>query len=210
MNCNQGVIMKTTIYLIRHGKTLWNQEHRMQGSKNSPLTAEGKEQAMLLQKRLESIDFDEVIVSTSERAQETAALVFPQTPIRLEPGIREIEMGVWEGQLHQDVKKQHPDQWYAFFNDPLHYTPVGPGERFEDVHNRIAPVVKNLTTQYVGKTIALVSHRITLKVLTNFFINHDLTSIINQEDFDSTSLTKIIIDEDGTHLIYRDDTSHYQ
>ncbi|MDE8070882.1 histidine phosphatase family protein, partial [Erysipelothrix rhusiopathiae] len=87
---------------------------------------------------------------------------------------------------------------------------VGPGERFEDVHNRIAPVVKNLTTQYVGKTIALVSHRITLKVLTNFFINHDLTSIINQEDFDSTSLTKIIIDEDGTHLIYRNDTSHYQ
>ncbi|MDE8039427.1 histidine phosphatase family protein [Erysipelothrix rhusiopathiae] len=43
---------------------------------------------MLLQKRLESIDFDEVIVSTSERAQETAALVFPQTPIRLEPCIR--------------------------------------------------------------------------------------------------------------------------
>ncbi|WP_323610694.1 histidine phosphatase family protein [Erysipelothrix enhydrae] len=202
--------MKTTIYLIRHGKTLWNQEHRMQGSKNSPLTAEGKEQAMLLQKRLESEDFDEVIVSTSERAQETAALVFPQTPIRLEPGIREIEMGVWEGQLHQDVKKHYPDQWYAFFNDPLHYTPVGPGERFEDVHHRIAPVVKNLTTQYVGKTIALVSHRITLKVLTNFFINHDLTSIINQEDFDSTSLTKIIIDEDGTHLIYRNDTSHYQ
>ncbi|AYV34979.1 histidine phosphatase family protein [Erysipelothrix rhusiopathiae] len=210
MNCNQGVIMKTTIYLIRHGKTLWNQEHRMQGSKNSPLTAEGKQQAMFLQKRLESIDFDEVIVSTSERAQETASLVFPQTPIRLEPGIREIEMGVWEGQVHQDVKKQYPDQWHAFFNDPLRYTPVGPGERFEDVHNRIVPVVKTLTTQYVGKTIALVSHRITLKVLTNYFMNHNLTSIITQEDFDSTSLTKIVLDEDGTHLIYRNDTSHYQ
>lgn len=37
--------MKTTIYLIRHGKTLWNQEHRMQGSKNSPLTAEGKQRS---------------------------------------------------------------------------------------------------------------------------------------------------------------------
>ncbi|CAH2761562.1 histidine phosphatase family protein [Erysipelothrix amsterdamensis] len=202
--------MKTTIYLIRHGKTLWNQEHRMQGSKNSPLTAEGKQQAMFLQKRLESIDFDEVIVSTSERAQETASLVFPQTPIRLEPGIREIEMGVWEGQVHQDVKKQYSDQWHAFFNDPLRYTPVGPGERFEDVHNRIVPVVKTLTTQYVGKTIALVSHRITLKVLTNYFMNHNLTSIITQEDFDSTSLTKIVLDEDGTHLIYRNDTSHYQ
>ncbi|MDE8070945.1 hypothetical protein PT100_08855 [Erysipelothrix rhusiopathiae] len=28
-------------------------------------------------------------------------------------------------------------------------------------------MVKNLTTQYVGKTIALVSHRITLKVLSS-------------------------------------------
>lgn len=71
-------------------------------------------------------------------------------------------------------------------------------------------MVKTLTTQYVGKTIALVSHRITLKVLTNYFMNHNLTSIITQEDFDSTSLTKIVLDEDGTHLIYRNDTSHYQ
>ncbi|MBK2402960.1 MULTISPECIES: histidine phosphatase family protein [unclassified Erysipelothrix] len=202
--------MKTTIYLIRHGKTLWNQEHRMQGSKNSPLTDEGKQQALLLQKRLEPISFDEIIVSTSERAQETASLVFPNQSLKLESRIREIEMGAWEGELHQDVKQQYPNQWHAFFNNPLHYSPVGHGERFKDVHQRITPVVDDIKTQYAGKTIALVSHRITLKVLTNYLINENLESISSQQDFDSTSLTKIVMDENGTHLIYRNETSHYQ
>ena len=35
--------MNTTIYLTRHGQTLWNLEKRLQGRGNSPLTEDGIE-----------------------------------------------------------------------------------------------------------------------------------------------------------------------
>ena len=37
--------MNTTIYLTRHGQTLWNLEKRLQGRGNSPLTEDGIERA---------------------------------------------------------------------------------------------------------------------------------------------------------------------
>ena len=42
--------MKLTapLYMLRHGETAWNTERRMQGSKNSDLTARGRVQALAM------------------------------------------------------------------------------------------------------------------------------------------------------------------
>lgn len=42
----------TNIYLVRHGETTWNVEHRMQGHQDSALTELGVQQALLLGERL--------------------------------------------------------------------------------------------------------------------------------------------------------------
>ncbi|CAM2731774.1 histidine phosphatase family protein [Erysipelothrix tonsillarum] len=202
--------MTTTYYLMRHGKTVWNQEHRMQGSKNSPLTSEGIAQAEALCDRLNTIHFDEVIVSTSPRAQETAAIVFPQHQPQLEAGLREIEMGVWEGELHENVARKYPQAWHHFHHDPLKFIPVGSGEQFKDVHNRIVPVLDSLAETYSGKTIAIVSHGITLKIITNYLLGYSFDHIHLQDAFDSTSLTKIEITNGQATLCFRNDISHYQ
>ena len=36
------------LYMLRHGETAWNTERRMQGHKNSDLTARGRVQALSL------------------------------------------------------------------------------------------------------------------------------------------------------------------
>ena len=40
------------LYLLRHGETAWNLERRMQGSKDSSLTARGRAQAAALGRAL--------------------------------------------------------------------------------------------------------------------------------------------------------------
>ena len=67
--------MNTTIYLTRHGQTLWNLEKRLQGRGNSPLTEDGIERAKELRDRLKNIHIDIIYSSPIERAFETAKII---------------------------------------------------------------------------------------------------------------------------------------
>ena len=59
------------IYLVRHGQTLFNQQKKVQGWCDSPLTQEGIQQAIAVSKTLQSIPFEYAYSSTSERAMDT-------------------------------------------------------------------------------------------------------------------------------------------
>ncbi len=50
------------IYLVRHGQTLFNQQKKVQGWCDSPLTQEGIQQAIAVSKTLQSISFECAIV----------------------------------------------------------------------------------------------------------------------------------------------------
>lgn len=47
-----------TVYLTRHGQTVWNLDKRLQGSGNSDLTDHGVEQAEQLKKRVDGLKLD--------------------------------------------------------------------------------------------------------------------------------------------------------
>ena len=64
-----------TVYLTRHGQTVWNLDKRLQGSGNSELTDHGIEQAEQLKKRVDSIQLDTIYTSPLERARKTANII---------------------------------------------------------------------------------------------------------------------------------------
>lgn len=74
------VTMTTKIYLMRHGQTLFNKLHKIQGASDSPLTAKGIRQAKLARDHFknEGITFDVAYSSTSERASDTLEIVYGQ------------------------------------------------------------------------------------------------------------------------------------
>ncbi|WP_410506509.1 histidine phosphatase family protein [Marinomonas sp. GJ51-6] len=58
----------TNLFLVRHGQTEWNKEHRLQGHKNSPLTQKGKEQALNTKHALQDYEIHKAYVSPLQRA----------------------------------------------------------------------------------------------------------------------------------------------
>ena len=58
------------LYLLRHGETAWNLERRMQGSKDSALTARGREQAAAMGRAL-----------AAELAREPGPTIFLRSPL---------------------------------------------------------------------------------------------------------------------------------
>lgn len=90
--------MGKKLYLVRHGETQFNVEHRVQGWCDSPLTARGREQARTVGGYFEErgIAFDHAYCSTSERASDTLELMtsMPYTRLR---GLKEMNFGKLEG-----------------------------------------------------------------------------------------------------------------
>ncbi|QNQ83180.1 histidine phosphatase family protein [Lactobacillus sp. PV037] len=93
--------MVKTIYLVRHGQTLFNFRHKTQGRIDSPLTELGKRQALAAGKFFEknNIKFDRAFTSTQERANDTLELITHNSlPYKRLKNLREKDYGIYEGQ----------------------------------------------------------------------------------------------------------------
>lgn len=71
-------------YLMRHGQTRFNVQHRLQGVCDAPLTEVGIEQAKKAGQYLAKQEpiFDHVFTSTSERASDTLEIVTGRTAMK--------------------------------------------------------------------------------------------------------------------------------
>ncbi|WP_461219180.1 histidine phosphatase family protein [Lapidilactobacillus salsurivasis] len=93
--------MTKYLYLMRHGETLFNVQHKIQGWSDSPLTARGVAQAKIAGQYLQDagVVFDHAYSSTAERASDTLELVTQgKLPYQRVKGLREWGFGVYEGQ----------------------------------------------------------------------------------------------------------------
>ncbi len=94
---------KTELYIVRHGKTMFNTLQRVQGWCDTPLTKTGVEGIQNLGLGLQEIDFVEAVSSDSGRAIETMRIILSahkngaEIPYRVDKRIREWCFGSLEG-----------------------------------------------------------------------------------------------------------------
>jgi len=105
--------MSAEIYLIRHGETEWNREARIQGRRDSPLTALGREQARRTGLMLRDLGLAGLPVSASPlgRVQATLAIIgeqVPLGPITQDARLAEVALGSWEGMTNVEIHAAYP------------------------------------------------------------------------------------------------------
>lgn len=91
---------RVAFWYVRHGQTLFNVAGRMQGWCDSPLTAQGEEDARKAGELLHDVPFAAAYTSTSERCRDTCALVLAgrkDIPVFERKGLKEVFYGSWEG-----------------------------------------------------------------------------------------------------------------
>lgn len=88
-----------TIYLTRHGQTLFNLQHKIQGFCDSPLTELGINQAKIAKEYFirEGIKLEEAHSSTSERAIDTLEIL-TELPFKTHKKLKEWNFGTFEGE----------------------------------------------------------------------------------------------------------------
>ena len=93
-----------TLYIARHGETEFNVKKILQGHCDSPLTANGLEQAKNLAEDLKSVDFDVIYSSDLLRAQRTAEIVRLERDLAITTTkvLRERYYGAYDGKPNQE------------------------------------------------------------------------------------------------------------
>ncbi|GMA28218.1 histidine phosphatase family protein [Arenivirga flava] len=102
----------TAIALVRHGRTDWNAERRMQGRTENPLNEEGLGQAEVVAPLLTPVRARRVISSPMLRAQQTADVIAERLSLPRDAhreALIERDFGSAEGVDIAEAYASHPD-----------------------------------------------------------------------------------------------------
>lgn len=202
---------KTTLYIVRHGQTEWNVEHRMQGHQDSPLTELGIKQAKWLGDALRSDHLDVVYSSSSPRACHTADLIRGGREIAIHErdDLKEINLGVWEGLTQDEAKATFSEQFDYFWHNPAEFLVDG-SETFIQVKDRAISLLHDILRQHEGQSILIVTHTVVVKLLMAYFENRPLQNIWNLPFIYPACLCKVEVSERNHEIILHGDIGHYQ
>lgn len=153
------------LYVVRHGETLENAEHRYLGMLDPSLTARGREQAQALGLRLPR-RLDALVVSPRLRARETASILNAglNLPVEIMDCFRERDLGVFEGLTQAEAKERYPQLWAQNITRRWELAPTG-GESIADVVGRVRSGLLQLESRYRSKGVLLVAHGFVAKTI---------------------------------------------
>ncbi|MFT4215014.1 MAG: histidine phosphatase family protein [Microbacterium sp.] len=195
------------LWLVRHGRTLFNELSLAQGWCDSPLTAQGRAAVGELAENLRAIDWAAVYSSPSERAMDTAEIIVgDRYPILRDRRWKEYNFGVWEGRPNMEVMTQLAGlagpgdadivtRLRGLFRGD--YPALEGGETGAEYAARVAAAIQDLRRRHTSGDVLVVTHGMTLGVAA--------TQVDEQFDFgqgvENATFGLIEYAPDGTGMI---------
>ncbi len=166
------------LYIVRHGKTIWNASNLLQGSADIELNEKGRALAGETGQNLESVQFDKIYSSPLIRAYETACLIrgHRNIPIIRDDRLRELNFGVNEGKNFKELLADTSTPFHHFFDHPELYHAPEHGESFEHICERGAAFMREVIEpqQKDAERIMIVGHGALNKALMCYIKRHGL------------------------------------
>ena len=140
----------TLLYLVRHGETDWNLQHRIQGSTDIALNDTGRAQANRAGSLLARRSWDAIYTSPLTRAMETATIIGSMLGLEA-PGavdaLVERNYGSAEGMTGPQIRRKFPG------SDTI------PGrEPRTEVARRVMPALLDLAERHPGEHLIVTTH----------------------------------------------------
>jgi broad specificity phosphatase PhoE len=147
----------TRVVLIRPGATVYDEQNRLQGVLDIPLSDRGKAEAAALADSLHGLDIAALYAAPGEsstRTAEAVGRVAGLRPKRLDD-LTNLDLGLWQGLQRDEVRRRHGKVFRQWLDDPRTICPPQ-GEPIEDALERVRDTLKPLLRRHRDETIALV------------------------------------------------------
>jgi probable phosphoglycerate mutase len=152
--------MNTELFVVRHGQTIWNQQRRLQGQMDSPLTQEGLKQAESLAERLASKKIDVIYSSDLGRTMLTARFVSARmSGMQVYPDVRlrERNFGIFHGLNWEEIMKRYPEEGKNEKSGNADFI-IPEGESRQQVLERSRDFMDEMLVKHPGKCILAITH----------------------------------------------------
>ena len=204
------------LYFVRHGRTEWNEEGRIQGANgDSPLLESSIKQLEALGQHLSRTYFDAAYSSDLPRAVHTAQILLKQNqhPVTLQevPPLREWRLGRLEGRKIMELKALYPEEMRAFRHNlsQFHHN-LFDAESLSDTTKRTCDFVKSLKGKELD-TVLIVGHGANLTASIRTLLGYKPEELRKNGGLDNASVTILTTDDfEHYHLETWNDTSYLE
>lgn len=201
----------TRIILVRHCEAQGNTLGVFQGSTDCDISGHGETQLDLLSLRLRNTPIDAIYASNLKRARVTAEAInrYHNLPLQIEPLLREIDGGDFEGKSWRQLTELYPEEINTWYTNPGDFFPVN-GESSRTVYDRMWKAVTGIVQKNMGKTVCAVSHGCAIRNFLCHALNKPIEEIgdvpgsfntgVSIIDFDDNLHSNVVLMNDVSHL----------
>jgi broad specificity phosphatase PhoE len=204
---NEENYMVQRVFIVRHGETDYNAQHRWQGQIDVPLNPLGLAQAEKLAAHFSTIEIDAIFSSDLSRAYATAQKVaeIKNLPVIVEPRLREISVGVFEGLTREEIMQKYPTD-LELWDTSEDFAPPN-GESRVQVQERAYQIWLELIQQDDYETILISTHGAFIRMLYKNIAPHEYEK---HKHIKNTSISLFERNEDGWKMIFVNQTPHLE
>jgi len=198
----------TRLYFIRHGRSIWNAECRIQGRSDPPLDEVGREQARKLAERMRGGEtLAALYASPLQRARETAEIVGEALGLEViaDDRLREYDVGDLAGLTWSQIEERFPGvaRRWSEADESLELPGAEPHAQFRV---QMVAVIEEIVARHAEESVGVVSHGGAIGAYLNHLLN--IPSRYTPFRFGNTSLSIVEVDPVRPHIVLLNDTCH--
>ncbi|WP_457675032.1 histidine phosphatase family protein [Thiolapillus sp.] len=191
--------MSTRLDFIRHGEPEGGRLYRG-AAIDDPLSDKGWKQ--MWQAVGENCHWERIVSSPLQRCHAFALALGEKhdLPVTVEADFREVGFGRWEGRSPADIQQQAPEEYAAFYADPVHNRPPG-AEDLPAFGRRVAKAFENTASAHTGKRVLVVAHAGVIRAVLGHVMQAPPAAWYRAK-VDNAGLSRFLLDEKGRQLIF--------
>ena len=146
------------IIIVKPGATDLDEQGRIVGSLDIPLSEAGEGQAKDAAAELAGIKLKAVYCSPSLAAQQTAVLLTRGTrvKVRVDANLKNMDHGLWHGKEIKELQANQPKLVRQWEENPASVCPPG-GETTTELLPRVDAMLKTISRKYKTGTVVIVA-----------------------------------------------------
>jgi len=146
------------IVIVKPGATDLDEQGRIVGSLDIPLSEAGEQQAKDAAAELADVKLKAVYCSPSLSAQQTAVQLTlgKRVKVRVEANLKNMDHGLWHGKEIEELRSNQPKLVRQWEDNPASVCPPG-GETIAELMPRIDAMLKTIARKHKSGTVVIVA-----------------------------------------------------